>query len=132
MVRKKLLAHIIALMLFLFLMDKGANKFYWYNLIWYFDMIMHFLSGIWVGLFFLYVFNTDHFDLRSFLKIVCMVLLIGVAWEIFEFIVNNVIGRVPFDPIDTLSDIFWDILGGSVAVFYLFKIIMPTSENKIQ
>src|SRR5512133_421417 len=120
--RKKLLINIIVLMFFIFLTNKATGKFYWYNSIWYFDMIMHFLSGVWVGLFFIYAFNPIKLDFKFFRKVVLSVFLIGLSWEIFEFIVNNVIGRVPFDTKDTLSDISWDVVGSFVALFYFLKI----------
>ena len=132
MARKKLLIHIIVLMFFIFLTDKAAGKFYWYNSIWYFDMIMHFLGGVWVGLFFIYTLSVDEASLKSLWRVVLLTLLIGVSWEVYEFVVNNMIGRVPFDILDTLSDIFWDVAGGLVSLFYFSKIIMMVRGNKIQ
>jgi hypothetical protein len=119
-------------MLLMFLIDKGANKFYWYNSIWYFDMIMHFLGGVWVGFFFIYIYSPSHLNNKSVFKIASSVLLIGLSWEVFEFVVNNVIGRVPFNSFDSISDIFWDMVGGLSAIFLFFKLIMPSGENKIQ
>ena len=119
-------------MFFIFLTDKAAGKFYWYNSIWYFDMIMHFLGGVWVGLFFIYTLSVDEASLKSLWQVVLLTLLIGVSWEIYEFVVNNMIGRVPFDILDTLSDIFWDVAGGFVSLFYFSKIIMMVRGNKIQ
>jgi hypothetical protein len=119
-------------MFLIVLLDKGANKFYWQNSVWYFDIIMHFLGGVWVGFFFIYVYSPLQRVTRPVLKVLLSVFLIGISWEIFEFVVNNVIGRIPFDAGDTLSDIFWDLTGGLIATFYFFKFIMPSSENKIQ
>ncbi|MFA5999700.1 MAG: hypothetical protein WC783_01835 [Candidatus Paceibacterota bacterium] len=132
MAHKRLLIHIIILMFLIVLLDKGANKFYWQNSVWYFDIIMHFLGGVWVGFFFIYVYSPLQRVTRPVLKVLLSVFLIGISWEIFEFVVNNVIGRIPFDAGDTLSDIFWDLTGGLIATFYFFKFIMPSSENKIQ
>lgn len=132
MARKKLLISIVILMLLIFLMYKGANKFYWYNSIWYFDMIMHFLSGFWVGLFFLYVYFPDKVVFKSILYSILFVLFIGISWEVFEFFVFNVIGKIPFDSIDTASDVFWDIAGGFASTLFFFKRIIPFKESKVQ
>ena len=45
----------------------------------------------------------------------------GLAWEVFEFLVNENIAKNPFDLKDTTSDLFFDTLGGLVAVWYFFK-----------
>ena len=116
--RKKLLIHIVCLMFFIFSLDTLAHKFYWYDSIWWFDMLTHSLSGFWVALFFIYVFvRKMHFPI-PFVKVFFYLFLIGVGWEIFEFIVNNYIGPDPFDILDTLSDIFFDLAGGLSAIIY--------------
>ena len=131
MIYKKMLLPIILLMFFIFFADKLADKFYWYNSIWYFDIIMHFLGGVWVGLFFIYVFSRRSLDNLIF-KVVLSVLLIGIFWEIFEFYVNNVVGRTPFNVVDTLFDIIFDFFGGLLSVLYFLKKIMKASENRVQ
>src|SRR3989344_6115892 len=52
--RKKFFKRIVYLIFFIFIVHFFANKFYWYSSIWYFDIIMHFLGGLWVGLFFIW------------------------------------------------------------------------------
>jgi hypothetical protein len=131
MAYKKPLVLIVFLMFFVFFIDKLADKFYWYNSIWYLDMIMHFLGGLWVGLFFIYIYYYRASKNLVF-KIIFSVLLVGISWEIFEFITFNMIGRTPFDYLDTLADIFFDLSGGLLAILYLFKKIMPTKEVGVQ
>src|SRR3989344_3578880 len=82
--RKRILKHLVFLMFFLFILNLIAQEFYWYFTIWYFDIIMHFLSGFWVGLFFLYVFYNENLFLKQILTVILGVLLIGVLWEAFE------------------------------------------------
>ena len=81
-------------------------------------MILHFLGGFWVGLFFLYVFYVRKAILQPLSYVVIFVLLIGLLWELFEFYANNYIGTYPFDIIDTTSDMFLDIFGGFCAILY--------------
>ena len=86
--RKRLLKHLVFLMFFLFLANTVAIKLNWYSLIWYFDIIMHILSGLWVGMFFLYVFERKEsrpLDVAMFLKVFFATLAIGLLWEVYEF-----------------------------------------------
>ncbi len=132
--RKGFLKHLIFLMFFVFLVNFFAFKFYWYSLIWYLDIIMHFLGGFWVGLFFIYVFSIKKptISISSlFLKVFLATLIIGVLWEIYEFSLH-VISATSFDFRDTISDIFFDLLGSVISIFYFLKIIMLSSRNKVQ
>ena len=116
-------------------------NFFWYYTIWYFDMPMHFLGGLWLSLFFIWFFSlTDfpryvfynHPDLKLFLQTIVFVLIVGVLWEFFEFFTNNYIGRDQFNIMDTSSDIFFDLAGGNLGFYYFLKVIMFVDKNKIQ
>ena len=123
----------------------GANylalKFYWYSSIWYFDMIMHSLGGFWVGMFFIWFFSIEDLPFFSFslavidfkliLKTVLFILFIGISWELFEFFVFNQLGHDPFNILDTISDLCFDLAGGFLALFYFYKISMFTREDHI-
>lgn len=128
--QRKLLTRLVVLMFLLFAVNQFGSKFYWDSGIWWFDMAMHFFSGVWVGLFFIYVYLRNDSNFKPYLNIILYVVLVGVAWEIFEFFVNNVIGRIPFDPSDTISDTVFDILGGMTAVFYFNKSFLSAKLNK--
>jgi hypothetical protein len=130
--RKNLLIHLALLIVSIFFLNFFANKFDWYSSIWYFDIIMHFLGGFWVGLLALYFFSSisESFRLsREFkalpgeliLKKLFFVFVIGIGWEIFEFIFTNIIAQIPFDVLDTLSDISFDVIGGLCVIIYLWK-----------
>ncbi len=132
--RKKLSIRLISLIFFIFIVNYIANAFYWYSLIWYFDMPMHFLGGFWLGLYYVWLFPLKESEtLLSFVvKAILGVLLVGILWEIFQILVNNFIAQNPFDALDTLSDIFFDLAGGSCALIYFFKRIMFTNKNRVQ
>ena len=98
-----------------------ANLFHWYSSVWFFDMIMHFLGGVWVGFGLLWLFVPKVFNFKVVFQILFGVILVGLAWEVFEFLVNENIAKNPFDLKDTTSDLFFDTLGGLVAVWYFFK-----------
>ena len=123
--QQRLLKHLALLMFFIFIADYIGTKLYWYYTIWYFDMPMHFLGGLWLGLFFIYVFSRKEpsFDLnfKLILTILLAVLFIGVLWELFEIYVNNDIGQIPFNLLDTISDLFCDLAGGTFAILYCYN-----------
>lgn len=133
--RKALLKHLVILMFFIFLADLASRKFYWYYSIWYFDMPMHFLGGLWEGLFFIYVLSRKPTLLPSlglFFKVVGFVFFIGISWEFFEYYSNNYIGQDPFNILDSLSDLFFDVSGGIVAYIYLMKRTMTIGKDAVQ
>ncbi len=136
--RKKLIKTLVTLVIFIFVVHVLASKFYWYYSIWYFDMPMHFLGGFWSGLFIILLLSyknlLDGKMSGSILKIILGVLLIGISWEIFEFSANSYFVKNLFvaNRLDSVSDIFFDLSGGLVAILYYFKSIVPSSQNKVQ
>lgn len=115
----------------MFVADLVARKFYLYYSIWYFDIIMHALGGIWLGSFFVYVFSRKNKIFPSALKVILSVLSVGLLWEIFEFITNSYIGGGVFHIVDTSSDLFFDLVGGTFAVFYCSKKFLSKEEVKL-
>jgi RsiW-degrading membrane proteinase PrsW (M82 family) len=81
-------------------------------------MIMHFLGGFWVALALVWLFFPKNNNLETMIKLLLGTLLVGIAWEFFEFFVNANIAQNSFDIEDTLSDLFFDMFGGGLAVFY--------------
>ena len=129
--RKKLAIRVLSLIAFIFAMNYLAIWLHWYYSMWWFDMPMHFLGGLWVGLALLWVLPQEESSLDKIFQVFLFVLIIGVGWEIFEFIVNETLARNPFDLRDTLSDIFFDISGGMTAMFYFLTRIMRIPQNAI-
>ncbi len=81
--RKKLLKTAAYLIFLIFFINFVALRLYWYNSIWYFDMIMHFAGGFWLGLALLWIFSNDNLSSRLIFKIILIVLLVGVLWEFY-------------------------------------------------
>ncbi|MBI4093951.1 hypothetical protein HY417_03225 [Candidatus Kaiserbacteria bacterium] len=96
--------HIIAL----------ANDLYW--LFPSLDLLTHFLGGVWSALFFYWVMIASSRS-PSVLSIIAYVLVLGVAWEVFELTVGISAGA--HYARDTLSDLFMDFVGACVVVFAL-------------
>lgn len=129
--RKILLKRAVYLILLIFLLNSMANWFYWYSTIWYFDMIMHFLGGFWLGLSFFLFFGSPELSLKLVGKVVVWVLVIGIGWELFELLFYNQIAQNPFNMADTFSDIFFDLAGGLSATLYFLRKTIPFNENKL-
>ncbi|OGI64849.1 hypothetical protein A3H53_04735 [Candidatus Nomurabacteria bacterium RIFCSPLOWO2_02_FULL_40_10] len=117
--RKRLLKILAYLIFFILIVHFAANKFYWYYSLWYLDVIMHFLGGIWIGILYFYIFPSKESSLNAVFKMLFFILAIGIGWEMFEMLVNDVIAKNPFDYLDTFSDIFFDLFGGLCAILYL-------------
>ena len=108
-------------MFFIFVLYLVGISLYLDYTTWWFDMVMHFLGGFWEGLFFIWFFSPRDSSPRSLLKVFLFVLVVGVIWEFFQIYVNNYIAKYPFDTMDTISDVCFDLAGGAFAVFYFFK-----------
>ncbi|MBI4992093.1 MAG: hypothetical protein HZB99_02640 [Candidatus Harrisonbacteria bacterium] len=96
--------------------------------IWWLDMVMHFLGGLLTASLFLN-FSAEYFNLlpngnryANFLFIVSFVMLIGVLWEFYEYSTNYFLQTLELSLTDTLSDLFFDLVGGILGgVTYLFS-----------
>ncbi len=99
----------------------GSVEYYYWT-VWWYDIMTHFLGGVWVALAVLWVINMPPFAwVRSrtdLLSVVLLTLIVGSAWEIYEvffgFADPNALKYIG----DTLIDLCMDTLG-SVAVVLL-------------
>ncbi len=119
--QKSELRRLAYLILFIFVVNLIALKLYWYSLIWYFDMPMHFLGGAWLSFTTIWLFKISNFDKKTIWTVFFWVILVGAGWEMFEFVVDHRVGTGGFNIIDTLSDICFDLAGGFVALLYHFR-----------
>ncbi len=127
---KKLFKILTYLIFFILIVNFLAMKFHWYYSLWYFDMIMHFLGGAWLGLSILWLlFRKEviptHVYSSLFLKVAAGVLIFGIGWEIYEFLVDYfiVFNFSRFNLSDTISDILCDFSGGMVALYFVTHIM---------
>ena len=100
----------------------SALQFYLYWRFWWFDILTHFLGGLWVSISFLWLFfqfglvnivkNNKNYNLVvAFLA----ALFIGIFWEIFEYYFGLVFSDASNYIIDTATDISFDLVGGFAA-----------------
>jgi type IV secretory pathway TrbL component len=127
-VNKNLLKYACALVVFIWIINTLANKFYWYSAMWYFDIPMHIMGGIFLGLLFGAIFFKKLLilDTRDSLVIILLsVLIVGLGWEFFEYTVQAFlkgslqIANLP----DSIKDMAMDMLGGSLASIFVLKAV---------
>jgi hypothetical protein len=98
------------------------NDLYWHYL--WLDIPMHFLGGLWAALACVW-FLRFFMPRASFALVLAGVVGIGIAWELFEFIVgfqeNNY-------ALDTSLDIVMDITGGFCG-FLLGRRMVQSNAN---
>lgn len=124
------------LIIFIFIANFLANKFYWYYSIWWFDMLMHFIGGVWLGLVFVWFFKKRevslHLDFPLIFKSIAWVLLVGILWEVFEFYFINYVAGQSFDRADTISDLLLDLSGGILVVLYFSHLTTISETNNVE
>jgi hypothetical protein len=118
-------------LLAIFTVHALALSFKWYYSVWWLDIPMHIMGGIWVASAFFYTAR-----MRNILPantaaavIFCLgvVALVGVLWEFYEFLADIYVFH-KYTPLaapgvlhfDTLKDLFDDLVGGSLALLALF------------
>lgn len=119
--KKHLIIRTLELVALIFLINWIAMTFHWYSIIWWFDMPMHFLGGIFIGMLYVYMIIRRGTALWSFKAVMwglAAVLTIGVLWEVFEFSLDTWVTFRPQNPLDTLSDLCFDVAGGALALWY--------------
>jgi hypothetical protein len=94
--------------------------FYWDSF--WFDALMHFLGGLAMGMIFLWLWYSSGLFEKSLptkreamIATVAFAMLVGIGWEVFEYvygIANPVGGNYP---VDTFHDLLFDFVGGTVA-----------------
>jgi uncharacterized membrane protein YjdF len=113
------------LIIIIFILNKVANLFFWYTSIVWFDMMMHFLGGVFVALALGsvltgYLKNAE--NKKVFWVILVSVLVVGLGWEVFEFSVQELVKVVGLADIpDSLSDLLFDALGAIVGTFFVIR-----------
>ena len=132
--RKTLGTRLVILIVAIFALNFLANKLYWYSSIWWFDMPMHALGGFWLSLVALYLLSPGgltEFSTKHIFIIIVWVLVIGVGWELFEIFFNNYLAHAPFNTLDTLSDIFFDLTGGMIGLVYYARTFVSPIGNTV-
>lgn len=121
--RKKTFVWLTALLYVITALHVAALYFFWYWSIWWYDILMHTLGGVWVGGVALFLFSTDRFSgfptrvpLFQYILPFLIVVAVGFLWESYEFSVDTLIAPDPQnDLLDTVADMGADVVGALLA-----------------
>jgi hypothetical protein len=134
MLKQKLFTEQFVLVTIIAILHFLALQFYLYWIFWWFDIVTHFLGGLWVGLVVLWFFlSADRHGFFSrfvyknvniikqskiFLITIISVIIVGILWEIWELLAKLVFVTDYGYFLDTSLDIVMDTLGGITAFIY--------------
>ena len=101
-----------------------AVIFYLYWFIWWFDMPLHFLGGLCVGFFSMWI-SSLFLALKSkknlkkiLLSAIFGALFVGLLWELFEYVNGITYNTIGSYKLDTIKDLILDMFGGYVSYLY--------------
>lgn len=115
-----------------------GGQFYWYWTYKWFDIPVHMLGGVWVGLTTLWLWaHFSHlkvvktFRMKALGIVVFSIFFVGISWEIFELLggITNMTDRGYWP--DTIGDIINDFIGGMFAYFVFIKTKKPEKEAAV-
>jgi hypothetical protein len=97
--------------------------FYW--TVWWYDVMMHFLGGLWTLLFGLWVFGASVRTSRliTVRNMLIFALAVGLLWEVHEIILGFASFDHPEYWTDTPQDLVLDMLGAIFGVLIYKKSI---------
>lgn len=114
-----ILAALIFLLLFL---QVAATYWHLFFYIWWLDIPMHVLGGLWVALFVLTSYYSsssikekEHSPLFVLAFAIAITLVVGLFWELYEFGVDHAVGDTGGGLADTLKDLTDDLVGALLA-----------------
>lgn len=102
-----------------------AYQFYWYASMWWFDMLMHTLGGVFLGLIggvLLSRYISSAHTATIFGTILLFVFIVGFGWEVFEYVVQALIKTTSIANIpDSISDLLCDLSGGVISIYFVLR-----------
>ncbi|MFZ2621192.1 MAG: hypothetical protein WAX85_01700 [Minisyncoccia bacterium] len=127
MLKTSLFRKSVTLFLIIFFLKKIAEIFYFHWTLWWYDVILHSLSGGLIGLTIVLVWSNYHgLENSNKLKIITTTLLlafiIGLLWEIFELYSGDTSFNDGIVYIrDTASDLIADVCGSFFGLLYAYN-----------
>ncbi|MBP6857967.1 MAG: hypothetical protein KBC11_02115 [Candidatus Pacebacteria bacterium] len=104
---------------------------------WWFDIPMHILGGLFLALIFGATFfkKIINFSKKEQLVVILLfVLIVGIGWEVFEYGVQFLIkGKELANLPDSIKDLLMDLLGGVIGFYFVLLSIRRYNrvhENK--
>lgn len=123
---------IAALALLIATLHFMANIYFLYWSVWWFDILMHFLGGLFIGASALWLLRFEvppglRTRIPVFITVFAVVLTVGVLWEVFEKITGayNAINYT----LDTATDIAMDVVG-MLAAYLIYKRVVWNENSQ--
>ena len=122
MMKTPLFIRIFVLIIIIATLHFSALQFYLYWRLWWFDSLVHFFSGFWVAIFFLWLFfQFGHLNFirnkrkHNLIVAILSSVLIGIGWEIFEYNFGIAFVKASNYASDTVTDVSFDLIGGFIS-----------------
>ena len=116
---KKLIRGAAVTGILLLFLNTTAHFLYWYEGQSYFDNVMHILGGIFVALLsIIFLRRLGKLSISTGL-VLFVVFLTGLAWEIYELVMQNISGIQLVTLPDSILDLIYDLIGGWIALFFV-------------
>jgi hypothetical protein len=119
---KVIIPALSALIMVIAVLHVAAMNYNLYFYLWWFDIVMHFLGGLWCGYFTLYYvswYETKHAITwtrsRTWVAAVLATLLVGIGWEVYEYVFGFTFTLKSSYRLDTILDLVMDTSGAIVA-----------------
>lgn len=132
MLRKPFFGEMFLVLVVIAVLHTVATIYFWYWRFFWFDILMHFLGGLWVALMFfwlLQIVNKSSLEIKtvkkSVLAAVLCAFMVGIFWEIFENVSGVAFVLHQNYVFDTLKDLGMDMLGGFCAGLYAYQVLKP-------
>lgn len=132
--KRSIVKESLVLVVVIFLVNVLATSFAWYALLWWFDMPMHFFGGVFLGylttlVFYKTFYMQEHISSSRIIFLGTLIVgVVGGGWELFEYVVQHYTGALLANPIDSYSDLCFDMAGGLTALLFLYKRRTPKNE----
>jgi len=110
---------VVLVIIFVLHLISLRNDYYW--LIWWYDIMMHFLGGVWVVLVLIWLNQLKAAAVvLTFKRVLTTIVVVGLAWEIYELLFNQTFIDAKGYGLDTVLDLIMNTVGAT-AVYFLYQ-----------
>jgi hypothetical protein len=136
--KNRLKIWLLWLIFFILIINTLALLFYWYSTIWWFDIFMHFMGGVFVSFLTLFLFSYTKLGDRErketyydyFLIAFSGVIAIGILWEMYEIFADMLFSHNQINSLDIFADLLNDV-SGAIFAYIIFARVYLSPYIKI-
>lgn len=112
-----------------------AIEYSLYWSLWWYDIVMHFLGGLWIALIALWAYKAfageDAESNKGYLTALIIVVVVGILWEVMEILVGLTLTQANYE-MDTVLDLIMDVVGAICAARLVFRRTVINKHIKIE